>query len=77
MLERDRGRWWSEFERMKGNLDSSPPAPDVLRFRVTGGPLGNALDDSTAFVAELCSIILMLAARDRQVTGMRQSKRGA
>ena len=33
VLRRDRGRWWSPVERMKGSLDSSPPAPDELRFR--------------------------------------------
>jgi len=33
VLRRDRGRC-SPVERMKGSFDSSPPAPDELRFLV-------------------------------------------
>lgn len=55
---------------MKGNLDSRPPAPEVLRLRVTGGRLDDALDVSAPFVTEICSILRSRepATGDRRVT---------
>jgi hypothetical protein len=53
ILVRDRGRWWSEEDRMKGNFDSRPLAPEVLRLRVTGGLFDDALDVSAPSGAEL------------------------
>ena len=70
VLVRDRGLWWSGEERMKDNLDNRPPVPEVLRFRVMPVP-GDRLDAelgcSRPFISDVCSILLVLEARDRHV----------
>lgn len=70
-LDRDRGRWCSPDERMKGSLDSSPPAPDVLRFRVTtpDDRFDAELGESAPLIDGFCSIGLMSKVRDRHVAG--------